>query len=114
MEIKIDYGGSLDAFPDAKSTDDIRNAVKEIDGVESVDVKHIERLSVEIPTTTEMVINYTSLGVGIASLIYALYTNRKNKNKQINISVNNQIVNISNNDSLEQVQLKLQIGDQNK
>lgn len=109
MEIKINYGGHTNAFPNVESTEEIRNIVRNIEGVESADVHCITQLSEGSGINTEMVINCASLGLSLATFIYTLYRDRQNKNEPIRIQVNNQVVNISNNDSLEQIQLKMEI-----
>ncbi|MBI2657423.1 hypothetical protein HYX08_01880 [Candidatus Woesearchaeota archaeon] len=114
MQIKINYGGHTEPFPNVESTEEIRKIVQNVEGVQSADVRYVSQLSEGSGISTQMIIDCATLGLGIATFIYTLYRDRRSKNEPIRVQVNNQIVNISENDSLEQVQLKLQIDGQNE
>ena len=112
MEIKINYGGHDDAFEGARGTQGIKDLVSAIDGVDSCDVKCISQLSESTGLSTDMIINCASLGLSLVTFIYTLYQNRRGKNQPFNIQVNNQVVNIAANDSVEEIQLKMQMNNQ--
>ncbi|MBU1854463.1 MAG: hypothetical protein KKF89_01980 [Nanoarchaeota archaeon] len=103
MNIEISCDGSLDNFGDIKSN------VEDMENVDSVEVRQISKLSVDAGTGTTIAIGVVSVGLQLAKIIYDIVQDRKKENKTVNIKVNQQIVNINTTDTIEQLQLKLNI-----
>jgi len=103
MDIEINCDGSLNNFGDIKTN------VEQIEDVNNVEVRHISKLSVDAGTGTTIAIGVVSVGLQLAKFIYDVVQDRKRADKTVNVKVNQQIVNINTTDTIEQLQLKLNI-----
>ena len=103
MEIEIACQGNLNEFGDIKSR------LVDYEGIESVEVRGISKFSVDSMSSTIITLSVLSIGVQLAKFIYDVVQDRKRTDKTVNVKVNQQIVNINSTDSIEQIQLNLNI-----
>lgn len=98
MEIRIRYQG-LESTPELEST------IKNIEGVDQVEVKSFTRDAIDLPVITVIALHVVSVSIQIAQ--YIRDTNQSKKDKQLVIIVNNIPVNFGPYKSIDEIQKKL-------